>query len=1183
MIPAADGASSVGATVRSDATSSGEPGVTVPYTGPIVPPPAVPLSIGHDFGNRYHIIHTLGAGGMGAVYQAWDKVLEGAVAIKVIRPDASASPEEARALEKRFKRELLLARQVTHRNVVRIHDLGEIDGITYITMPYVQGADLATVLKREGRLSVERALRIAKQVASGLAAAHEAGVVHRDLKPANIMLEDEDEALIMDFGIARSTSASGIGMTMAGAVVGTLAYMAPEQAQGKPVDQRADIYSFGLIMHDMLVGRQVSEPSAALSELMRRMLTPPPPVESLDPTIPPWLGQVITRCLQPDPAARFQSMSEIVAILEHATEKKTELASTAYLPLTPAAPQAWWRNRALQAAALVLVLAGGGMLAWKTLGTTTTPSVPTAAPVAAGPVVSVAVLPFRNASSDSTLDRVVPSLKDVLTTMLGESSNVRTVSPLRLNQVLADLRIGANAALTPTELSRVADFTNTKHVIWGQVTRFANTIRIDATLQDLEGNERIPLSATAANEGALLIAVAELAGEIQTKLARGSGDVLSALKSTAWKPSTNSFEALRLYNEGVRLTQQGTHQAALKSLQGAVQEDANFALAVSALARSYSTLGYDDEAARYSRDALALSDALPPQEKHRIAANHYSIVNDTDRALQSYEALVKASPGDVLTRFTLAQLYEQRGALDEAREHFSAIVEEDPKYVEALLGLGRVEIKRGQPQESLAYLDRARTLSIELDNREARANTLQAIGIAHMRLNRPAEALRNYEESLQIKREIGDKRGTAASLVQIGEVKRALGEPKLAEESYKEALKIRRDIGDKAGVSLTLIDLAALLSDQFGKPDEALPLLQEALNVLRETGNVNMEARALNNLGTVYAARGNFADAQTHFEQALVLRERAKSPLETADTLHNLASTLASMGRYEQALQRYGRALEMRRGAGDKRSAAIEQFGIGSIHDYQGNYGAAAASKKAAVDVFRELQLRDSWTVEALSGYARSLALSGLTAEAEAPLNEAATIAQELKNQALQAQVLRLRAERQFYAGDQAGAQQTAAEALQAAKQSNRRALVLEARMTSAVIASTATPTRALASELSGLGKEATSEGLRALAADSVVVRARTLLRLKDLSAASAEANRALSMADGMGLRVSMATAYYVRGSVLRAKGDSAAARREFAAALRLFEQVRSDEGNQKVLERADLAPLYAESAREAK
>jgi tetratricopeptide (TPR) repeat protein/TolB-like protein len=1119
------------------------------------------------------VIRPLGAGGMGAVYQAWDKVLEVAVAIKVIRPDASASPEEAKALEKRFKRELLLARQVTHRNVVRIHDLGVIDGITYITMPYVQGSDLATILRREGRLPVDRVIRIARQVASGLAEAHKAAVIHRDLKPANIMLDEDDEALIMDFGIARSTSSTGIGMTMAGAVVGTVAYMAPEQAHGAPVDQRADIYSFGLILYDMLVGRPTAGPSTAISELMRRITTPPAPVRTADPSIPAWLDAIVSRCLQPDPAARFQSMAEVVAIFDQSDPTRTPLPATTWQ--APAPSPAWWRKRWAQAAMLLVALAGAGALVWTY--TASREPAPVAVSTPAGPAITLAVLPFRNASNDPSLDAIGSSLSQVLATMLGQSAHVRTVEPARLNQVLADLRITANATLTPSELARVADFTSTKHVIWGQITRFANTIRIDATLQDLEGNETTPLSAAAPSETALLTAIGELAGAVQTHLARGSSDVLNALKSSAWKPSTTSFEALRLYNDGVRHTQQGTHQAALKSFEAAVQEDPNFALAVSALARSHATLGYDADAARYSREAMALSDSLPPQEKYRIAANHYQIVNDAPRAIESYEQIVKASPGDVMTRFTLAALYEQRGALDEARQHFSVIVQDDPKFAEALLGLGRVEIRRGNPQEALPYLDRARALAIELGNREARANILQAIGIAHMRLNRPAEALRQYEESLAIKREIGDKRGMAASLVQIGEVKRMLGEPQVAERSYREALALRREIGDRAGLITTLMDLSGLLSDQFGKMDEALPMLQEALTLSRETGNVNMEARALNNMGAMHSARGNLAEAQTYFEQALVLREKAKAPQEAADTIHNLATTLGRMGRYEQALTRYGRALELRREAGDRRSAAIEQFGIGTILDYQGRFGAAAAAKNEAIQIFNELQLRDAGVVETLTGYARSLALSGRFAEAENPLKQASALADELANRLLQAQVQRIQAERLYLANDPRAAQQLAAQALKAAQQTGNTALQLEARTTAALINASVAPSRAVAAELNALAKQATSEGLRALATECAVARAQVLLRLGDLNAAAADADRAFADADGMGLRVQAAIAHYVRGTTLRAKRDSAA-RREFAAALRLFEQVRSDQGNDKLLDRSDLAPIYAES-----
>ena len=171
--------------------------------------PRGPLNPGQQFGSRYHILRQLGIGGMGAVYQAYDQELEVAVALKVIRPEVTRDATAAQDIERRFKQELLLARQVTHKNVVRIHDLGEIDGIKYITMPYIKGADLATVLRDE-RLPVMGVMALARQIAAGLQAAHDAGVVHRDLKPANVMIDgDDNHAIIMDFGIARSTSRVG--------------------------------------------------------------------------------------------------------------------------------------------------------------------------------------------------------------------------------------------------------------------------------------------------------------------------------------------------------------------------------------------------------------------------------------------------------------------------------------------------------------------------------------------------------------------------------------------------------------------------------------------------------------------------------------------------------------------------------------------------------------------------------------------------------------------------------------------------------------------------------------------------------------------------------------------------------------------------------------------------------------
>src|SRR5438093_92727 len=215
------------------------PDPSAPTIGPSATagPGAGPLAPGAPFGTRYRILRELGAGGMGVVYQAWDSALGVAVALKVIRPEVSSDPYAAREVERRFKRELLLARQVTHRHVVRIHDLGEIDGIKYITMPYIQGTTLAAILRREGRLSVGRAVTIAREVAAGMQAAHDVGVVHRDLKPANVMIDADGHAVITDFGIARSMAGSQ-AMTAVAAVVGTIEYMAPEQARAETVDHR---------------------------------------------------------------------------------------------------------------------------------------------------------------------------------------------------------------------------------------------------------------------------------------------------------------------------------------------------------------------------------------------------------------------------------------------------------------------------------------------------------------------------------------------------------------------------------------------------------------------------------------------------------------------------------------------------------------------------------------------------------------------------------------------------------------------------------------------------------------------------------------------------------------------------------------------------------------------------------
>lgn len=270
--------------------------------------PAPPLGgprVGHDFGPRYHIVKTVGAGGMGIVYQALDRELNVSVALKMLR-GAPGGVRMAAELQRRFITELLLARQITHKNVIRIHDIGEVNGIRFISMPYINGDDLGTSLA-EGPLPIARTLRYARHLASGLMAVHGAGVVHRDIKPANVMIDEGDQAVLMDFGIARSSAPNATQFTAPGASPGTMAYMAPEQARGEQADQRTDIYAFGLLLQEMITGTR--ELSAL--EILGRMKAAPTSLRRIDPEVPEALDEIVTRCLQPNPSKRFQTAVEL--------------------------------------------------------------------------------------------------------------------------------------------------------------------------------------------------------------------------------------------------------------------------------------------------------------------------------------------------------------------------------------------------------------------------------------------------------------------------------------------------------------------------------------------------------------------------------------------------------------------------------------------------------------------------------------------------------------------------------------------------------------------------------------------------------------------------------------------------------------------------------------------------------
>jgi serine/threonine protein kinase len=277
--------------------------------------PTKELTTGTTFANRYQIIEKLGQGGMGEVYRAIDKELNEEVALKLMNPQIASDQKTVH----RFSSELKLARKIIHKNVGRMYELMEEKGTRFITMEYVSGEDLRSLMRRVRRLDVETAVSIAKQVCEGLGEAHRLGVVHRDLKPGNIMIDKEGRARIMDFGIARSLKAAG--MTEAGAMIGTPGYMSPEQAEGKDVDQRSDIYSLGVILYEMVSGRIPFEGDTAMSTAMKHKTESPRDPREYNTQIPEDLSRVILKCLEKDRKKRYQTAEELHSVLGHIGEE----------------------------------------------------------------------------------------------------------------------------------------------------------------------------------------------------------------------------------------------------------------------------------------------------------------------------------------------------------------------------------------------------------------------------------------------------------------------------------------------------------------------------------------------------------------------------------------------------------------------------------------------------------------------------------------------------------------------------------------------------------------------------------------------------------------------------------------------------------------------------------------------
>jgi tetratricopeptide (TPR) repeat protein/tRNA A-37 threonylcarbamoyl transferase component Bud32 len=642
--------------------------------------PAEELTRGTTFADRYEIIEELGTGGMGRVYRVDDTKLKQEIALKLIKHEIS---QDKKTIE-RFRNELKLARNIRHKNVCGMYDLGEEKGAHYITMEYIRGEDLRCSIRRFGQLPIVKSISIAKQICEGLAEAHKQGVVHRDLKSNNIMIDKEGNVRIMDFGIARSLEAKGI--TGAGVMIGTPEYMSPEQVEGKETDQRSDIYSLGVVLYEMITGRVPFDGDTPFTTGIKHKSEIPKDPKELNPQIPDELNHVILKCLEKDKENRLQSAKEIHSVLENIERgmPTTEKAIPKRKPLTSREITVQFSLRRLFIPALVIVaIVVIGLIIWS----------PWKQKETAQPTLSdkpsLAIMYFKNNTGDKEYEHWRTMLANLLITDLIQSRYIRVLREDEIYNILGKLNQLEADTYSSEVLQSVASQGRVSHILQGSFAKAGDEYRINVVLNDTRTGENVgSVSVSGKGEGSIFTMVDELTRKIKTNFKLTEEEIASDMDKDVGKITTSSPEAYKNYIEGLNHFNRGDVRKSIEYYEKAVALDPEFASAYRSLSISYSNLGFRAERKKYLQKAMELSDRISEKERYRIEAEYYGYSEKTyDKAIEAFNKLLQLYPEAGYARNNFGIGYRDLEEWDKAIEQFQWHIQNKVDYYQPYVNL----------------------------------------------------------------------------------------------------------------------------------------------------------------------------------------------------------------------------------------------------------------------------------------------------------------------------------------------------------------------------------------------------------------------------------------------------------------------------------------------------------------